>query len=391
MKMNKLFFSNKIVLKGCVFMALTIMIHSQILFSQDTIPDPPYGYDFSHSTNPHGTTEVVSYYSSFVGVERDARIYFPPEYNTDSTYNVLYLLHGIGGDINEWYNNGAPNRILDNLYAKGKIAPMIVVMPNGRAMEDDSPGSDIYDPEKVEGFANFEFDLITDLIPFIDTTYPVKPGREARAIAGLSMGGGQALNFGLGHLDTFAWVGSFSAAPNTRPVDSLIPNLAEDTAKIGTLWISCGGADDLLVISENVHNFMSEHNIDHYYWVQPGRGHDWSVWRPGLYHFTQRIFGKEYEVDTTTYDNNDDNNTGLLQHDSDSDINFFYNPSEQTITFQGYTHIKSLSIYDINGRLRLSYSNVTNNTLNINQLKNGVYFVVLSDGKRNLHGKILKM
>ncbi len=109
-------------------------------------------------------------------------------------------------------------------YCQGEIAPMIVVLPNGRAMEDDSPGEDIFAPDKVEGFANFELELITDLVPFIDSAYPVKPEREARAIAGLSMGGGQSLNFRLAHLDTFAWVGSFSVAPNTKPADELIPD-----------------------------------------------------------------------------------------------------------------------------------------------------------------------
>ncbi len=252
---------------------------------------PPLGFDSYKTSIAHGKTEVVSYYSSTVGVNRQTRIYLPPGYNTDSTYNVLYLLHGIGGDINAWYNYGVPHYILDNLYATGKIAPMVVVLPNGRAMTDDSPGSDIFAPDKVAGFANFEFELIKDLIPFIDTTYAVKPVREARAIAGLSMGGGQALNFGLAHLDTFAWIGAFSPAPNTKDAVSLIPDLSKDTTKISSLWISCGSDDGLLWVSQNTHNFMVQNNIDHYYLIEPGKGHEWSVWKSGLYHFVQRVFG----------------------------------------------------------------------------------------------------
>ncbi len=106
--------------------------------------------------------------------------------------------------------------ILDNLYAEKKIVPMIVVMPNGRAMKDDRAEGNIMAPEKVQAFATFEKDLLNDLIPFIEKNYPVIKNRESRAIAGLSMGGGQSLNFGLGNLDTFAWVGAFSAAPNTK-------------------------------------------------------------------------------------------------------------------------------------------------------------------------------
>jgi enterochelin esterase-like enzyme len=362
---------------------LMIVSNQQVLFPQDNIASPPSGFDSYKANIAHGKTEVVSYYSSTVGIDRQTRIYLPPGYTPDSTYNVLYLLHGIGGDINEWYNYGVPHYILDNLYAGDKIAPMIVVLPNGRAMVDDSPGSDIFAPDKVEGFANFEFELIKDLIPFIDTTYSVKPGQKARAIAGLSMGGGQALNFGLAHLDTFAWVGAFSAAPNTKPAASLIPDLSEDTAKISALWISCGSADGLLYISQNTHDFMAQNNIDHYYLIESGKGHEWSVWKSGLYHFAQRIFGCVPEVDTTSL-------VILKKYQSDFGFKISYNPSYQTITFSGNYDIKKLSIYDINGRLELSYSNISNNTLNIDQLSNGVYLVNLYDGKRNIHGKIVK-
>ena len=114
-------------------------------------------------------------------------------------------LHGIGGDEKEWLIQGKPQVILDNLYAAKKVAPMIVVLPNGRAMKDDRAVGNIYDGVKVQAFATFEKDLINDLIPSIEKKYPVLKDREHRAIAGLSMGGGQSLNFGLGNLDKFAW------------------------------------------------------------------------------------------------------------------------------------------------------------------------------------------
>jgi enterochelin esterase-like enzyme len=363
------------------FITLMIISDPQVLLSQDNIAPPPSGFDSYKANITHGISDVVSYYSSTVGVNRQTRIYLPPGYTADSTYNVLYLLHGIGGDINEWYNNGVPHYILDNLYAGGKIAPMIVVLPNGRAMVDDSPGSDIFAPDKVAGFANFEFELIKDLIPFIDTTYSVKPGREARAIAGLSMGGGQALNFGLAHLDTFAWVGAFSPAPNTKAAATLIPNLSEDTANISALWISCGSADGLLYISQNTHDFFVQNNIDHYYLIETGKGHDWSVWKPGLYHFVQRIFGQVPETDTP--------GTGLSPY-GDAAFSMSYNSADQAIMFFGNNSIKKLSIYDINGRLMQSDSNMRNNRLNIAHLSHGVYLVVASDGESKIYGKIVK-
>jgi enterochelin esterase-like enzyme len=103
---------------------------------------------------------------------------------------VLYLLHGIGGDEKEWYNGGSPQVILDNLYAQGKIVPMIVVLPNGRAIKDDRATGNIMAPDKVQGFAVFEKDLLNDLIPFIDSKYHVYTDKDHRAVAGLSMGGG---------------------------------------------------------------------------------------------------------------------------------------------------------------------------------------------------------
>src|SRR4030042_7021128 len=115
--------------------------------------------------------------------------------------------------------NAVPNIILDNLYADKKLVPMLVVMPNGRAEPNDRAEGNMFAPEHVKAFENFENDLLNNVIPFVESTYPVKTGRENRALAGLSMGGGQSLNFGLGNLDTFAWVGGVSSAPNTQPPD----------------------------------------------------------------------------------------------------------------------------------------------------------------------------
>jgi enterochelin esterase-like enzyme len=225
-----------------------------------------------------------------VGVNRQTLIYTPPGYSEDKKYNVLYLLHGIGGDEREWYNNASPHNILDNLYADQKLQPMIVILPNCRAMVNDDAGGDIFDPEKIKAFETFEWDLLNDLIPFIDSNYSVLTGRENRAIAGLSMGGGQSLNFGLAHLDTFAYVGAFSAAPNTKAFATLVPNPSATADSILQLWISCGTIDGLLYISQQTHDSLEQHNVPHIYNLVEGAGHDWTVWKYGLYHFSQLIF-----------------------------------------------------------------------------------------------------
>ena len=182
---------------------------------------------------------------------------------------MLYLLHGIGGDENEWPRGGTPDVILDNLYADKKLVPMIVVMPNGRAGKDVTARDPF--PKQGPAFAAFEEDLLKDLIPFVEKTYSVKADRESRAIAGLSMGGGQSLNFGLNNLDTFAWVGGFSSAPNTRRPADLIKDHAEAAKKLKLLYVACGDKDGLFRISEGVHKMLDEKKVPHVYRVIPER------------------------------------------------------------------------------------------------------------------------
>ncbi len=247
------------------------------------------GYDIYREDVVHGKLDTITYKSKTVGTERKAVIYFPPGYSEDQKYPVLYLLHGIGGDEFEWLRGGHPELILDNLYAQRKVAPMIVVMPNGRAMKNDRAEGNIYGAEQVAAFANFEKDLLKDLIPFIEKNYPVIKDREHRAIAGLSMGGGQSLNFGLGNLDVFAWVGGFSSAPNTKQPKELAPKPEEVKEKIKLLWISCGDKDGLITNSKRTHDYMEANDVPHIYYVDHGY-HDFKVWSNSLYMFSQLLF-----------------------------------------------------------------------------------------------------
>jgi len=164
-----------------------------------------------------------------------------------------------------------------------------VVMPNGRAMKNDRATGNIMAPEKVQAFADFEKDLLNDLIPFIEKNYAVFTDREHRAIAGLSMGGGQSLNFGLGNLDKFAWIGGFSAAPNTKTPQELIPDVNAAKEKIKLLFISCGASDGLISFSKRTHDYLQQNNIPHIYFIEPGV-HDFKVWKDGLFMFSQLIF-----------------------------------------------------------------------------------------------------
>jgi len=254
----------------------------------EKFPAPPAGFDSRRDGIDRGKLETVEYNSTTVGAKRKAQVYTPPGYSKDQKYPVLYLLHGIGGDEYEWTRGGGANVILDNLYADKKAVPMIVVIPNGRASKDLTARDPI--PKQSPAFAAFEKDLLGDLIPYIEKTYSVKADRESRALAGLSMGGGQSLNFGLGNLDTFAWVGGFSSAPNTRPPADLIKDPAEAAKKLRLLYVACGDKDRLFRISQDVHTMLDDKKVPHVYRVIPGGQHDFKVWKSDLYHFAQLLF-----------------------------------------------------------------------------------------------------
>lgn len=250
-------------------------------------PEPTDDINAHRDGIPHGKLEMVEYNSQSVGTKRKMQVYTPPGYTSDRKYPMLYLLHGIGGDETEWERFAKPDQLLDNLLADGKAVPMILVMPNGRAQKNDRAEGNVY--ATAPAFAAFEQDLLKDVIPFMESHYAVQADREHRALAGLSMGGGQSLNFGLAHLDTFAWVGGFSSAPNTKPPAELLPDPAAAKGRLKLLYLSSGNKDGLIRISQGVHGYLKEKNVPHI-WNVDGHAHDPTHWRNNLYYFLQRLF-----------------------------------------------------------------------------------------------------
>lgn len=248
----------------------------------------PAGFDTRREGIQRGKVATVEYDSKSVGVKRKMLIYTPPGYSKDVKYPVLYLLHGIGDDETGWVRKGSAEVILDNLYADKKLVPMIVVMPNGRASAGPGRGNP-FAGSAFRAFAAFEDDLLKDVIPYVESHYSVVADREHRAVAGLSMGGGQSLNFGLKHLDTFAWVGGFSSAPNTKKAAELITDPAAAGQKLRLLWVSCGDRDRLMNISGSFHQDLEEMKVPHTWHVDSG-GHEWPVWKNDLHLFSQLLF-----------------------------------------------------------------------------------------------------
>lgn len=253
-------------------------------------PDPADSIVANRDDIPHGKLEMIEYDSTTVGTTRKLNVYTPPGYTSDKKYPVLYLLHGIGGNEGEWQHFAKPSVLLDNLIADKKAVPMIIVMPNGRAQKNDRAEGNVF--ESAPAFAVFERDLLDDVIPAIESRYSVEKDRAHRALAGLSMGGGQSLNFGLGHLDTFAWIGGFSSAPNTKAPEELVPDPAKAKEQLKLLWLSCGNKDGLINISQRTQRFLKDKEVPHV-WNVDSYGHDATHWRNNLYHFAQLIFNED--------------------------------------------------------------------------------------------------
>jgi enterochelin esterase-like enzyme len=257
-------------------------------------PNAPPGFDIRREGVARGRLERVEYDSTVTGTRRPAMVYTPPGYSANQRYPVLYLLHGLGADETVWANDLAANVILDNLIADKKAVPMVVVMPNGRASNapvPDRPAARENIASESQAYAAFERELLTDLIPFIESRYAVGRARDQRALAGLSIGGGQSLNFGLGNLNTFAFVGGFSPAPNTFPPAQLVPDPAAARRQLKLLWVSSGDQDEMgLTIGKGLHDYLAERQVPHVWHIDVGGGHTIPVWKNDLYILATLLF-----------------------------------------------------------------------------------------------------
>lgn len=287
---------------------------------------------FENKDVPYGEVTAVWYSSVSVVTPRRALVYTPPNYrNGTDRYPVLYLLHGWGGDETEWLELGRTAQIMDNLLAAHKIVPMIVVMPNGH--HDRHAVPDISEPPSIAQLAPLPprgYDIapsitdigksvVADLVPYVDEHFRTLPSSSARAVAGLSMGGGQATFIGLNHPDAFAWVASFSGAMiawpgamipakaaaqvdaggppiprysfNPDAVPTNVPGLNDSiNRKLKLLYLSCGLDDGLITSNLQFEEWLKAHNIRFIHNEVPGYAHVWSFWRESLVEVAPMLF-----------------------------------------------------------------------------------------------------
>lgn len=264
--------------------------------------DTPAGFDKKQDGVTYGEIQKIKYYSYVSEEKRPAIVILPPNYDANKEYPIVYLLHGVGGNENEWMG-GSPDKIIGNMIAEKTAKEMILVLPNQVVpLPGEQIPSNIHDVRRYAMHDRIVEELKTSLMPFMETNYSVKPGRDNRAVCGLSMGGREAINVGIKLIDDFAYMGAFEPAYGVLPYerenglgeDGLFTKetltIPEQYRPISMFMIVKGKNDG--VVNECPKEFsdaLKANGVNHFYYVWPG-GHDFSVWKNGLYNFARRIF-----------------------------------------------------------------------------------------------------
>ncbi|MGA2248696.1 MAG: alpha/beta hydrolase-fold protein [Verrucomicrobiota bacterium] len=252
------------------------------------------GADFMDTRNvPHGTVATVTYYSTALKQFRRMHVYTPPGYDLGrGKFPIFYLLHGSGDCDDAWTSVGRAGFILDNLIFARQAKPMVVIMPAGHTRVQDNAGD------------AFVRDFLNDVQPYAETHYRVYMDRQHRAIAGLSMGGGQSLNIAIPHLDQFGYVGVFSAgvfgilgdgrggapaSPTWEEKNAAMLDNAKLKQGLKLLWFSTGKDDSLITTTRATVELLTKHGFAPVFVESPG-GHTWINWRNYLNEFAPLLF-----------------------------------------------------------------------------------------------------
>ena len=261
---------------------------NQYLKTYFEVPGDVPGYWAMRDTVPHGAVHEHYYNSAELKATRRFLLYTPPGYSSspDRSYPVLYLYHGAGDDERMWTRVGQANFVMDNLLAEGKAVPALIVMPFGHAVRNYKEGSNGGQP----AVATIEKDLFGSVMPIVEKEYRVTKDANHRAIAGLSMGGGQALSIGLNHPDKFAYVAAFSAPVRQASQYRVLADSEQANKSLKLLWIGVGASDNMAGLSIRFHEELDRKKIRHHWELTQGGLHNWLVWRPYLRDVLTNLF-----------------------------------------------------------------------------------------------------
>ena len=236
---------------------------------------------------PHGAVTRHIYHSAVTNGEREIFVYTPPGYDPKKKYPVLYLVGGSGELASNWALEGRANFILDNLLAEGKAVPMIIAMPNNQVVHRSHP-------KHVElTFNLFGEELRKHIVPFVEKNYSVQANRKGRALAGLSMGGGQTFNIGFAHLDLFSALGVFSSAPGpdfATKFKTVLEDAKGTNAKLNVFWYGTGDKDPVFPRAKDTSDLLNKQQIRHTFRVYEGGLHTWPIWRRCISEFVPLLF-----------------------------------------------------------------------------------------------------
>ena len=256
------------------------------------------GHLYQANDVPHGSMCRVWYDSPTLGQQRRMTVYLPAAYDGTRRFPVLYLLHGHGGDETAWGDLGRASQIMDNLIASGKAVPMIVVMPNGNPTCNAAPGwwhEGMYTPDgnafNQRGAKATMVESFADIVNYVDTHFCTIAQRHARALTGLSMGGGHTFGISLLHPDMFDYYGLQSAAARVKVGDAAFDEQVSRlfASKPRLYWIAIGKEDFLLQMNNDLRRYLDQKGYHYDYYENDG-GHLWRNWRIYLTMFAQRIF-----------------------------------------------------------------------------------------------------
>ena len=273
------------------------VINPNLLYLTSMVHVPgPASIPWELNNVPRGVVHHHFYKSRVVGDDRDFYTYTPPGYDpaAKKLYPVLYLLHGLSDEASAWTEVGRAHVILDNLIENGKAKPMVVVMPLSygapeilvRGPFSNNPDSTV----SARNLDKFREILLTEVMPEVERSYRVSKERNDRAIAGLSMGGGESIFTGLNALDKFAWIGGFSSALLGDDLNALFPALdSRADAQLRLLWVACGTEDPYVGLTREIGSWLTSKGV-HYTKVETPGTHTWMVWRRNLADFVTRLF-----------------------------------------------------------------------------------------------------
>jgi enterochelin esterase family protein len=249
--------------------------------------DPPRLHD--PRDVPHGTVQENWYHSQTLSHElRHFFVYTPPGYDPRSAagYPVLVLLHGAGNSETNWQSIGRVNFIIDNMLAEKTVKPLLLVMPFGHAVPQNGP-------DQARNNMLFEQDLLTDIMPALESKYRVAAGAKNHAVAGLSMGGMQALAIGLHNPDKFGSIGVYSPIMESDFEQRYAAQLAEANVlnkKLSLVWIGCGTLDNLFKGAKALDETLTKNGIKHEFHPSEGGRHSWVLWREYLEEMAPKLF-----------------------------------------------------------------------------------------------------